>query len=135
MGEVLYLDLRLPLPTTGSVSINWASAGLRKTVPLTLDEGEENAVRYQWKHAIDSHGRDEPADEGTMVHRKNESGENIKVEIGVGIDPETGKMGPCEEVGKCVYCANTLWHSYSPFQPLQGRTYPSGHAVRVSRVE
>lgn len=102
--KVLYLDLRLSLLATGSASINWAFAGLRETVPL--DKVEENAVRYHWKHAIDSHGRDEPPDEGTMVKRKDESGESIEVESGVGLDPESGKMGPYEEVWKCVQLLN-----------------------------
>ncbi|KAG6369742.1 hypothetical protein JVT61DRAFT_13611 [Boletus reticuloceps] len=97
-AQVLYLDLRLSLSTVGSASVNWAFAGLRETVPL--DEMEEDAVRYRWKHTIDSHGCDEPPDEGTMVERRDKNGESIEIETGVSIDPETGKMGLYEEVWK-----------------------------------
>lgn len=106
-AEVLYLDLRLSLSTTEPVRINWAFAGLRETIPL--NEEEESAVRYHWRHTIDSHGSDEPPDEGTMVQRKDKDGESIEVETGVGLDPETGKMGPYEEVWKWVQLASIPW--------------------------
>lgn len=104
-AKVLCLDLRLSLPTTEPVRVNWAFAGLRETISLD-EELEENAVRYHWKHAIDSHGSDEPPDEGTIFKRKDKTGESLEVESGVGLDPETGKMGPYEEVWKCVQLVN-----------------------------
>ncbi|KAG9310976.1 hypothetical protein JVU11DRAFT_8854 [Chiua virens] len=97
-AKVLYLDLRLSIPDAdlGGLKINWAFAGLRETIPL---EGEEeNAVQYHWGHAIDSHGRNELPDKGTMVKCKDDGGENIEIETGVGVDPDTGKSGPYEEV-------------------------------------
>ncbi|KIJ60924.1 hypothetical protein HYDPIDRAFT_116612 [Hydnomerulius pinastri MD-312] len=97
-SSVLYLDLRLFLPVTKSASINWAFAGLRETIPLLEEQAE--AVRYRWEHTIDSHGSGEPPDEGTMVKRIEENGEEVEVETGVGLNPETGKMGPYEEVWK-----------------------------------
>ncbi|KAH0834066.1 hypothetical protein J3R83DRAFT_11350 [Lanmaoa asiatica] len=100
-AKVLYLDLRVSLPTTEPVRINLAFAGLRETIPLGGEE--ENAVRYHWKHTIDSHGSDEPPDEGTMVKCEDKNGESIEIETGAGIDPETGKMGPYEEVWKSEY--------------------------------
>lgn len=134
-AEVLYLDLRLSLPTTKPVRINWAFAGLRETIPL--DEEEENAVRYHWEHTIDSHGGDEPPDKGTMVKGK---GESIEVESGVGRDPETGKMGPYEEVWKCVQLVNKyslgVLLTCSFFRRLiKVRIHPFRHAIRVSHVE
>lgn len=99
-SAVLYLDLRLLLPVTKTSSISWAFAGLRYTVPLLEEQPE--AVRYRWEHTIDSHGRGEPPDEGTMVKRTEEDGEEVEVETGEGLNPDTGKMGPYEEVWRYV---------------------------------
>ncbi|KAF9221711.1 hypothetical protein BS17DRAFT_757056 [Gyrodon lividus] len=97
-GAVLYLDLRLFLPVVKTTSINWAFAGLRHTIPIV--EEQEGAVRYRWEHMIDSHVSREPPDEGTMMTRIDDDGEEWEVETGVGLNPETGEMGPYEEVWK-----------------------------------
>ncbi|KAI6147853.1 hypothetical protein BKA82DRAFT_4145404 [Pisolithus tinctorius] len=82
VGSVLlYLDLRLSLTITLRSSINQASAGLRYTIPLP--ESDSSAIaRYRWEHIIDSHGSDEPPDEGTIVKRIKEDGSEEEVEIG-----------------------------------------------------
>lgn len=100
VGSVLlYLDLRLSLTITLRSSINQASAGLRYTIPLP--ESDSSAIaRYRWEHIIDSHGSDEPPDEGTIVKRIKEDGSEEEVEIGEGLDPDTGKIGLYEEIWK-----------------------------------
>ncbi|KAH7882212.1 hypothetical protein F5I97DRAFT_1817656 [Phlebopus sp. FC_14] len=95
---LLYLDLRVTLPVSPASSIDWAFSGLRYT--LAPPESQQGAVRYRWEHSIDSHGTGEPLDEGTMVKRTGDDGQEVEVETGVGLNPETGEMGPYEEVWK-----------------------------------
>ncbi|KAF8841855.1 hypothetical protein BDN67DRAFT_479436 [Paxillus ammoniavirescens] len=97
-SAVLYLDLRIFLPVMKTTGINWAFAGLRQTTPLVKEQ--EGAVRCRWEHTIDSHGSGEPPDEGVMTTRIDEDGGEVEVETGVGLNAETGKMGPYEEVWK-----------------------------------
>ncbi|KAL4081034.1 hypothetical protein J3A83DRAFT_4083772 [Scleroderma citrinum] len=102
-NNLLYLDLRLSLPVGPTTcKINWAFAGIRYTVPLEeqSEDGELALARYRWEHIIDSHGNGEPPDEGTLVRRIKEDGSEVAIEIGVGLDPETGKAGPYEEFWK-----------------------------------
>ncbi|KIJ04501.1 hypothetical protein PAXINDRAFT_22207 [Paxillus involutus ATCC 200175] len=106
-SAVLYLDLRFFLPVMETTGINWAFAGLRRTTPLV--EEQEGAVRYRWEHTIDSHGSGEPPDGGMMTTQIDEDGEEVVVETGVGLNPETGKMGPYEEVWKCVQLVKNHW--------------------------
>ncbi|KAF9238685.1 hypothetical protein BU15DRAFT_47441 [Melanogaster broomeanus] len=117
--EVLYLDLRLFLPVTETTGINWGFAGLRQTIPL-VEEQEGPAVRYRWVHTIDSHGSGEPPDEGTMVRRINEDGEEVEVETGEGLNPDTGEMGIYEEVWQEQHAP-----SGTPFAFLMSSTNPN----------
>ncbi|KIK97247.1 hypothetical protein PAXRUDRAFT_766324, partial [Paxillus rubicundulus Ve08.2h10] len=91
-SAVLYLDLRLFLPAMNTTGIDWAFAGLRQT------EEQESAVQH--RYTIDSHWSGEPPDEQTMMTRIDENGEEVVVETGVALDPETGKVAPYEEVWK-----------------------------------
>lgn len=43
-----------------------------------------------------------PPDEGTIVKRIKEDGSEEEVEIGLGLDPDTGKIGLYEEIWKQV---------------------------------
>jgi len=81
----LYLDLRLSKPLVPESTITWGFAGIRATLSST-------PLRFRWNHYIDSHGRDGPPDEGTMTSCDGE-----EVEIGIGINPETGEEGQYEE--------------------------------------
>jgi len=103
-NTLLYLDLRLSLPVTPTCKLNWAFAGLRYTLPLSeqVERSGGGAVvaRYRWEHIIDSHGSGEPPDEGTLLRRIEGDGSEVEVEVGVGLDPETGIIGPYEEIWK-----------------------------------
>ncbi|KAG1733495.1 hypothetical protein EDB19DRAFT_1830881 [Suillus lakei] len=81
----LYLDLRLSKPLLPESTITWGFAGIRVTLSST-------PLRLRWNHYIDSQGRDGPPDEGTMTSCDGE-----EVEIGVGVNPETGETEQYEE--------------------------------------
>lgn len=87
---LLYIDLG---------SINWAFASLRCTI-FFLRSDSSAIARYRWEHIIDSHRSGEPPDEGTVVKRIKDDGSEEEVEIGVGLDPDTGKIGLYEEIWK-----------------------------------
>lgn len=100
-NTLLYLDLRLSLPVAATCKLNWAFAGLRHTLPLPeQSDGSAVIARYRWEHIIDSHGNREPPDEGTLIRRIKEDGSEVEIEVGLGLDPRTGKLGPYEEIWK-----------------------------------
>ncbi|KAG6333863.1 hypothetical protein ID866_5226 [Astraeus odoratus] len=99
---LLYLDLRLSLPVTSTSKVNWAFAGRRYTISGEGRGGGGDlatTLRYRWEHIIDSHGSGGPPDEGAVVKRL-EGGKEVEVEIGVGLNPNTGKIEAYEEVWK-----------------------------------
>lgn len=84
-SKQLYVDLRLSKPLLPDSIITWGFAGIRVTISST-------PLRFRWNHYIDSQGRDGPPDEGTMTSCDGE-----EVEIGVGVNPETGELEQYEE--------------------------------------
>ncbi|KAL4073200.1 hypothetical protein V8B97DRAFT_1952923 [Scleroderma yunnanense] len=87
---LLYWDFRLSMHATPTTcKIDWTYGILEEQG----DGGELAIARYRWGHVINSHGSGEPPDEDNLIRRIKEDGSKIEE---VGLDPETGKIGPYE---------------------------------------
>ena len=103
---VLYLDLRLSLPLSETSELKWAFAGLRHTLQC------EPNPKFRWDHFIDSRrglpGND-IVDEGETILSKDPiTGDEIEVEIGMGWNPDTGRVEKYEEMWMCVCSCYTV---------------------------
>jgi len=107
---LVYLDLRLSIATASkSPQMTWAFAGVRKTLKKDRDDDDP---RYRWERVIDSRkvlgdemdvdvhldGSELLADEGAVKVVKDDNGEEIEVETGVGWDPELKINAAYEEI-------------------------------------
>ncbi|KAF3941910.1 hypothetical protein ABW19_dt0203846 [Dactylella cylindrospora] len=111
-GKTFFVDQRLTIPPSASTSptpasdlsgytVSWAFGGTRSSTPIPSKLGHS---KCQWKHLVSSRENvGEAVDEGIMQpHPNYPNDEEIALETGSMVNPDTGELTDYQEVWKDV---------------------------------